>query len=103
MKRVDSMDMHDRIFEVLVPTEDVIEIKDGQRRHVAQRTYPGYILVNMIMSDEPWYVVRNTPGVTSLVGLGTKPVALHDNEIKFVQKQLKEQAGKGRVDEQRGE
>ena len=64
MKRVDSMDMHDRIFEVLVPTEDVIEIKDGQRRHVAKRTFPGYILVNMIMSDESWYVVRNTPGVT---------------------------------------
>src|SRR5207245_11427421 len=54
MKRVDSMDMHDRIFEVLVPTEDVIEIKDGQRRHVAKRTFPGYILVNMIMSTESW-------------------------------------------------
>jgi len=82
MKRVESMDMHDRIFEVLVPTEDVIEIKDGQRRHVAKRTFPGYILVNMIMSDESWYVVRNTPGVTSFVGSGNKPVPLQEKEIQ---------------------
>jgi transcriptional antiterminator NusG len=81
MKRVDSMDMHDRIFDVLVPTEDVIEIKDGQRRHVAKRTYPGYILVHMIMSDESWYVVRNTPGVTSFVGSGNRPVPLQDSEV----------------------
>src|SRR5256885_8874731 len=74
MKRVDSMDMHDRIFDVLVPTEDVIEIKDGQRRHVAKRTFPGYILGNMIMPDQSWYVVRNTPGVTSLLGSGNKPL-----------------------------
>src|SRR5438552_17309153 len=92
MKRVDSMDMHDRIFEVLVPTEDVIEIKDGQRRHVAKRTFPGYILVNMIMSDESWYVVRNTPGVTSFVGSGNKPVPLQENEIRGIQKQVKAEA-----------
>jgi transcriptional antiterminator NusG len=103
MKRVESMDMHDRIFDVLVPTEDVIEIKDGQRRHVAKRTYPGYILVNMIMSDESWYVVRNTPGVTSFVGSGTKPVPLQDKEIKFIQKQIKAEAPKVRVEYQVGE
>jgi transcription termination/antitermination protein NusG len=103
MKRVESMDMQDRIFDVLVPTEDVIEIKDGQRRHVAKRTYPGYILVNMIMSDESWYVVRNTPGVTSFVGSGTKPVPLQDKEIKFIQKQIKAEAPKVRVEYQVGE
>jgi transcriptional antiterminator NusG len=103
MKRVESMDMHDRIFEVLVPTEDVIEIKDGQRRHVAKRTYPGYILVNMIMSDESWYVVRNTPGVTSFVGSGNKPVPLQDREIKSIQKQIKAEAPKVRVEYQVGE
>ncbi len=103
MKRVESMDMHDRIFDVLVPTEDVIEIKDGQRRHVAKRTYPGYILVNMIMSDESWYVVRNTPGVTSFVGSGTKPVPLQDKEIKFIQRQIKAEAPKVRVEYQVGE
>jgi len=92
MKRVDSMDMHDRIFEVLVPTEDVIEIKDGQRRHVAKRTFPGYILVNMIMSDESWYVVRNTPGVP-----------LQEKEIKSIQKQIKAEAPKVRVEYQVGE
>ena len=81
LKRVESMDMHDKIFDVLVPTENVIEIKDGQRRNVARRIYPGYILVNMVMSDESWYVVRNTPGVTSFVGPGNKPVPLADAEI----------------------
>src|SRR6059058_2998629 len=91
MKRVDSMDMHDRIFEVLVPTEDVIEIKNGQRRHVAKRTFPGYILVNMIMSDESWYVVRNTPG------------PLQEKEIKSIQKQIKAEVPKVRVEYQVGE
>ena len=62
-KRIESMDMHDRILEVLVPMEDEIEIKDGKRRHVQKRIFPGYILVKMKMSDESWYVVRNTPGV----------------------------------------
>ena len=81
LKRVESMDMHDKIFDVLVPTENVIEIKDGQRRNVARRIFPGYILVNMVMSDESWYVVRNTPGVTSFVGSGNKPVPLQDHEI----------------------
>jgi transcriptional antiterminator NusG len=81
LKRVESMDMHDKIFEVLVPTENVIEIKDGQRRNVARRIFPGYILVNMVMSDESWYVVRNTPGVTSFVGSGNRPVPLQDSEV----------------------
>jgi transcription termination/antitermination protein NusG len=103
LKRVESMDMHDQIFDVLVPTEDVIEIKDGQRRHVAKRTFPGYILVNMIMSDESWYVVRNTPGVTSFVGSGNKPVALQEKEIKSIQKQIKAEAPKVRVEYRVGE
>src|SRR5438132_903455 len=91
LKRVESMDMHDKIFEVLVPTEEVIEIKDGQRRHVQKRIYPGYILVKMVMSDESWYVVRNTPGVTSFVGSGNKPVPLHENELKSILKQVKQE------------
>jgi transcriptional antiterminator NusG len=92
LKRVESMDMHDKIFEVLVPTEEVMEIKDGQRRRVSKRIYPGYILVNMIMSDESWYVVRNTPGVTSFVGSGNKPVALAESEIRGIQRQVKAEA-----------
>ncbi|MBV9100378.1 MAG: transcription termination/antitermination factor NusG, partial [Candidatus Dormibacteraeota bacterium] len=92
LKRVESMDMHDKIFDVLVPTEEVMEIKDGQRRKVSKRIFPGYILVNMVMSDESWYVVRNTPGVTSFVGSGNKPVPLQENEIRGIQKQVKAEA-----------
>ncbi len=91
-KRIESMDMHDLIHEVFVPMEDEIEIKDGKRRHVQKRIYPGYILVKMIMSDESWYVVRNTPGVTSFVGSGNKPVPLQDHEVRGIQKQVKAEA-----------
>src|SRR5215469_18609675 len=91
LKRVESMDMHDKIFDVLVPTEEVMEIKDGQRRKVSKRIFPGYILVNMIMDDEAWYVVRNTPGVTSFVGSGNKPVPLQENELRSILKQVKQE------------
>jgi transcription termination/antitermination protein NusG len=102
-KRIESMDMHDKILQVLVPMEDEIEIKDGKRRHVQKRIFPGYILVKMLMTDESWYVVRNTPGVTSFVGSGNKPVPLQDKEIKAIQKQMKQEAPKIRVDFQIGE
>ena len=90
-KRIESMDMHDRILEVFVPMEDEIEIKDGKRRHVQKRIFPGYILVKMVMSDESWYVVRNTPGVTSFVGSGNKPVPLQENELRSILKQVKQE------------
>ena len=90
-KRIESMDMHDQILEVFVPMEDEIEIKDGKRRHVQKRIFPGYILVKMVMSDESWYVVRNTPGVTSFVGSGNKPVPLHENELRSILKQVKQE------------
>lgn len=90
-KRIESMDMHDRILEVFVPMEDEIEIKDGKRRHVQKRIYPGYILVRMIMSDESWYVVRNTPGVTSFVGSGNQPVPLQESELKSILKQVRQE------------
>ncbi|MDQ6773547.1 MAG: transcription termination/antitermination protein NusG [Candidatus Dormibacteraeota bacterium] len=90
-KRIESMDMHDRILEVFVPMEDEIEIKDGKRRHVQKRIYPGYILVKMVMSEESWYVVRNTPGVTSFVGSGNQPVALMESELKTILKQVRQE------------
>jgi transcriptional antiterminator NusG len=90
-KRIESMDMHDQILEVFVPMEDEIEIKDGKRRHVQKRIFPGYILVKMVMSDESWYVVRNTPGVTSFVGSGNKPVPLQENELRSILKQVKQE------------
>jgi len=102
-KRIESMDMHDRILEVLVPMEDEIEIKDGKRRHVQKRIFPGYILVKMKMSDESWYVVRNTPGVTSFVGSGNKPVPLQEKEVKSILRQMKQEAPKIRVEFQVGE
>ncbi|HKF74765.1 MAG TPA: transcription termination/antitermination protein NusG [Candidatus Dormibacteraeota bacterium] len=90
-KRIESMDMQDSILEVFVPMEDEIEIKDGKRRHVQKRIFPGYVLVKMIMSDESWYVVRNTPGVTSFVGSGNKPVPLQENELRSILKQVKQE------------
>jgi len=86
--RIASMDMRNKIFRIIVPMEEEVEIKQGQRRTVQRKVFPGYVLVEMIMSDEAWYVVRNTPGVTSFVGSGTKPVPLHENEIRTILKQV---------------
>ena len=90
-KRIESMDMQDQILEVFVPMEDEIEIKDGKRRHVQKRIFPGYVLVKMVMTDESWYVVRNTPGVTSFVGSGNKPVPLREGELRSILKQVKQE------------
>src|ERR1700747_1491419 len=102
-RSIDFLDMHDRILQVLVPMEDEIEIKDGKRRHVQKRIFPGYILVKMIMSDESWFVVRNTPGVTSFVGSANSPVPLQEKEVRAIQKQMKQEAPKIRVEFQVGE
>lgn len=102
-RRIESMDMQDQILDVLVPMEDEIEIKDGKRRHVSKRIFPGYILVRMRMSDEAWYVVRNTPGVTSFVGSGNKPVPLQEHEVRSILKQMKREAPKLRVEYEVGE
>src|SRR5262249_7185512 len=90
--RIETMDMQDKIFEVIVPTEEEIEIKNGQRRTVNRKVYPGYVLVKMRMDDDSWYVVRNTPGVTSFVGMGTKPTALGENEVSAIKKQMEAEA-----------
>src|SRR5216684_4799757 len=86
--RIASMDMRNKIFRVIVPMEEEVEIKQGQRRTVQRKVFPGYVLVEMVMSDEAWYVVRNTPGVTSFVGSGTRPVPLQEHEIKSILKQV---------------
>jgi len=96
-KRIES------ILQVLVPMEDEIEIKDGKRRHVQKRIFPGYILVRMVMSNESWFVVRNTPGVTSFVGSANSPVPLQEKEVRAIQKQMKQEAPKIRVEFQVGE
>jgi transcriptional antiterminator NusG len=101
--RIDSMEMHDQIFRVIVPTEEEIEIKNGQRRTVNKKIYPGYVLVQMRLTDDSWYVVRNTPGVTSFVGHGSKPTPLEDDEVKTILKQMEGEAPKVRVSYQKGQ
>jgi len=83
-KRVESMEMKEKIFRVLVPMEDEIEVKDGKQKKVKRKVFPGYVLVEMIMSDDSWYVVRNTPGVTGFVGSGNKPIPLSDEEVAAI-------------------
>ena len=90
--RIETMDMNEKIFEVIVPTEEEIEIHNGQRRTVNKKVYPGYVLVKMRMDDDSWYVVRNTPGVTSFVGMGTKPTPLSEGEVSAIKKQMTAEA-----------
>jgi transcription termination/antitermination protein NusG len=90
--RIETMDMSEKIFEVIVPTEEEIEIHNGQRRTVNKKVYPGYVLVKMRMDDDSWYVVRNTPGVTSFVGMGTKPTPLRDDEVITIKQQMTAEA-----------
>lgn len=89
--RIESMDMQDNIFRVVVPEQTEIEVKDGVKKEKVKRLFPGYVLVEMIMSDEAWYVVRNTPGVTGFIGSsgkGAKPIPLLPNEIDRILGQM---------------
>jgi transcriptional antiterminator NusG len=86
--RIHSMDMEHKIFRVEVPTEEEIEIRNGQRQKVQRKVFPGYVLVQMIMDDDSWYVVRNTPGVTSFVGMGNTPTSLGDDEVANILQQM---------------
>jgi transcriptional antiterminator NusG len=90
-KRLDSMGMQDKIFRVLVPMEEEIEHKDGKKKTVMRKVFPGYVLVEMIMTDDSWYVVRNTPGVTGFVGsagAGSKPTPLLSDEVHAILAQM---------------
>src|SRR5579884_3444888 len=82
--RIESMGAADRIFQVVVPVEDQIEIKNGKRNTVQRKIFPGYVLVEMLMDDQSWYVVRNTPGVTGFVSSGTKPIPLQESEVRRI-------------------
>ncbi len=102
--RTASMDAEDLIFQVVVPTEDEIEIRDGQRRTVARKIFPGYILVQMVElleenadSTRAWFVVRNTPGVTGFVGSGTRPVPLEKEEVRRILHQMRVEEPKIKV------
>jgi len=87
-KRLESMNMEDKIFQVIVPMEDEMQFKGGKRKTVKRKIYPGYILVEMILDDDSWYVVRNTPGVTGFVGVGNKPLPLEEEEAQKILNQM---------------
>jgi transcriptional antiterminator NusG len=96
-QRIETMQMQDQIFAVEVPTEDEIEVREGKRRTVQRRIFPGYILVQMDMNDDSWYVVRNTPGVTGFVGMGTKPTPLRGEEVQGIMRRMEAEAPKIKV------
>ena len=87
-QRIDSMDMENKIFKILIPTEKKIKIKNGKRKITEEKIFPGYVLVEMMVSDESWYVVRNTPNVTGFIGTGTTPTPLSEKEITGLQKRM---------------
>ena len=90
-QRIKSMVMENQIFQVLIPTEKVLEVKSGKRKYVQKKVFPGYVVIEMILDNNSWHAVRNTPGVTRFVGSGGKPVPLKETEIENILKQM----GKG--------
>ena len=102
-QRIESMNMQDKILEVLIPTETKIKIKNGKRKTVREKIFPGYVLVNMIVNDDSWYVVRNTPNVTGFIGTGTIPTPMSDEEIKSLQKRMGVEEPEYKIDVQKGD
>ena len=97
-QRIESMGMQDKIFDAIVPKEKKIKIRDSKRTTVEEKIFPGYVLVEMIVTDDSWYVVRNTPNVTGFVGSGTIPTPISEEEIKFLQKRMGAEEPKFKVD-----
>ncbi|MBN1779056.1 MAG: transcription termination/antitermination protein NusG [Candidatus Buchananbacteria bacterium] len=87
-QRIESMDMEDKIFAVLIPTEKKIKIKNGKRKVITEKIFPGYVMVDMMVDDNSWYVVRNTPNVTGFIGSSTTPTPVSETEIKSLQKRM---------------
>jgi transcription termination/antitermination protein NusG len=102
-QRADSLDMGDKILQVLVPKEKMIEIKNGKRRVVEKKIFQGYVLVEMKMSEDAWYIVRNTPSVTGFVGSGTDPTPVGEDEIEKIQKRMGLEQPKHKIDYSIGE
>lgn len=97
-KRIESMNMEEKIFRIVVPEVEEVEIKDGRKKIVKKRIYPGYVLVEMILTDDSWYVVRNTPGVTGFVGSGAKPIPLTEEEVRQIIGHMDTDAPRPKVD-----
>lgn len=97
-QRIESMDMEDKIFQVLVPKEKKIKIQNGKRKVIEEKIFPGYVLVEMIVTDDSWYAVRNTPNVTGFIGTGTVPTPISEEEIKSLQKRMGVEEPKFKID-----
>jgi transcriptional antiterminator NusG len=97
-QRIESLGMEDKIFNVIVPKEKKIKIKNGKRRVVEEKIYPGYVLVEMIVTDDSWYVVRNTPNVTGFVGAGTTPLPVSLQEVELLKKRMGVEEPKFKID-----
>lgn len=97
-QRIESLGMQDRIFDVVVPKEKQIEIKNGKRKIVEKRIFPGYVIVDMIVTDDSWYVVRNTPNVTGFIGFGVRPTPMSKEEINRIKKRMGVEEPKYKVD-----
>ncbi len=102
-QRIESFSMEDKIFNVMVPKEQKIKIKNGKRKTVEEKIYPGYVLVEMIVTDDSWYVVRNTPNVTGFVGAGTMPIPVSELEIKELQKRTGQENPKYKIEFKMGD
>ena len=97
-QRIESLDMQDKIFQVLVPKEKKIKIRNGKRKIVEEKIYPGYVMVEMVVDDSSWYVVRNTPNVTGFIGAGNTPTPVSDKEIEMLQKRMGVEEPKYKID-----
>ena len=102
-QRIETMNMKDQIFDVVIPTQEEIEVRDGKRRTVERHVFPGYVLVNLILSEESWFVVRNTPGVTGFVGMGDEPTPLRPEEVQSILKRMEDEAPTYKVSFHAGE
>lgn len=101
-QRIESMDMEDKIYNVLIPTENRIKIKNGKRKIVTEKIFPGYVLVEMVVTDDSWYVVRNTPNVTGFVGSGTTPTPISETEVKELLQRMGVSEPKYKIDVETG-
>lgn len=97
-RKVHSLGMENEIFRIVIPMENEVEIKDGKKRSVQRKVFPGYVLVEMIVNDRSWYAVRNTPGVTGFVGSGSKPIPLTEDEVRQIMRSMGVEEGRPKID-----
>jgi transcriptional antiterminator NusG len=102
-QRIETMGMKDMIFDVVIPTQEEVEVREGKRRSIERHVFPGYVLVNLILTEESWYVVRNTPGVTGFVGMGNDPTPLRNEEVAQILKRMEAEAPHVKISFKEGE